>query len=71
MEIALSSPDLTLELLLSEIDAMTASKLPSGDLGGIFTVRATTARTKNKHLRRANVLYAHGDVASSRRNEVP
>jgi len=72
VEIALSSPDLSSELLLSKIDAFTTSKPSSGSLGGIFTVRATTARTKNKHLRGgANVLYAHGDAASSCRNEVP
>ena len=67
----MSSPDLPLELLLSRIDAFTASRLSSGSFGGIFTARATTARTKNKHERGANVLYAHEDAASSCMNEVP
>jgi hypothetical protein len=72
VEIALSSPDLPLELSPSKIDAFTASKPSSGSLGGIFPVRATTARTKNKQLGGgANVLYAHGDATSSCRNEVP
>jgi hypothetical protein len=68
----LSSPDLPLELPLSKIDAFTASKPSSGYLGGIFTVIVTTARTKNQHLRDGvSVLYAHGDAASSCKNEVP
>jgi hypothetical protein len=72
VEIASSGPDLPFELLLSKIDTFRVSKPPSGGLESIFTVSATTARTKYKHLRgEARVLYAHGDAASACRNEVP
>jgi len=44
--ITLSSSDLPVELLPSGIDGFTASKPSSGGLGGIFLVRAMTARIK-------------------------
>ena len=46
MAITLSSSDLPVELLPSGVGGFTASKPSSGGLGGIFLVRATTARIK-------------------------
>jgi len=59
--ITLSSSDLPVELLPSSIDGFTASKPSPGGLGGIFLMRATTARIKISILKvREHLVCARG-----------
>ncbi len=53
--IILSSSALPVELLPSSTDRFTASKLSSGGLGGIFLVKAMTARIKISILKRGGM----------------
>ncbi len=63
--ITLSSPDLPVELLPSSIDGFTASKPSSRGLGGIFLVRATTARIK------ISILKGSERLVCARRRRLP